>query len=202
MTTSDYPEGFPDIAELEKLANQFFKSFPGDASAPAPGMGQFAQQPQGFDMNTSNPLSSGNIPASAAYSSVPPALTNVFGGTDQPHTQMPVQSPFPAGFGFNPPSLGGAGVTMPALNNTDAIDLRDPQNIFPDSSSIGSGNVPQSVAGSGISPSAVEQGNAVDLSGKILALKVDDGCSYAPIPYFASSAFRLAGRSTSNAVST
>jgi alpha-D-xyloside xylohydrolase len=33
-----------------------------------------------------------------------------------------------------------------------------------------------------------EQGNAVDLSGQIAALKVDDGCSYAPIPFFASSA--------------
>jgi alpha-D-xyloside xylohydrolase len=33
-----------------------------------------------------------------------------------------------------------------------------------------------------------EQGNAVDLSGQIVPLKVDDDCSYAPIPFFASSA--------------
>jgi len=163
MTTSEFPEGFPDIAEIEKLANQFFKAFPGDASTQSPGLGQFAQQPQGFDTNTSNPLSIGNIPASAAYSGVPPALTNVFGGTDQPHAQMPVQTPFPVGTGFNPPSLGGIGTTVPALDYVDGIDLRDPQNILPGSDSIGSGNVPQSVAGSGISPSAVEQGNAVDL---------------------------------------
>ncbi|MGZ3777710.1 MAG: aminotransferase class V-fold PLP-dependent enzyme, partial [Mucilaginibacter sp.] len=163
MTTSDYPEGFPDIAELEKLANQFFKALPGDATKRAPGMGQFVQQLQGIDMNTSNPLSIGDIPASAAYSGLPPSGTNIFGGVDSPYTQPPVLSPFPAGFGFNPPPLGGAAIAAPGLNSADAIYLRDPQSIFPDSGSIGSGNVPQSVAGSGISPSAVEQGNAVDL---------------------------------------
>jgi cysteine desulfurase / selenocysteine lyase len=163
MTTSDFPEGFPDIAELEKLANQFFKSFPGDASTQSPGLGQFTQQPQGFDMNNSNPLGVGNIPASAAYSGLPPSVTNVLGGVDLPHSQSGIIPPFLAGTGFNPPSLGGTGVPMPALTHADTIDLRDPQSILPDSGSIGSGNVPQSVAGSGISPSAVDQGNAVDL---------------------------------------
>ena len=159
MSTSDLPEGFPDIAEFERLANLFFKAPPGDISSIPSASGTTFPAP-GPDVNSATPLSIGNIPASAAYPGVSPALTSVVNGVDSPNSQAMA----PIGFGYNPPSLGGVGTTIPAFPFTEAINLRDPQtSILPDAGSIGSGHVPQSVAGSGISPSAIEQGNAVDI---------------------------------------
>src|SRR6185437_11892891 len=114
MTTSDLPEGFPDIGELERLANQFFKALPGDAPAIRTAGGS-TMPTQGFDMNTSNPLSVGNIPASAAYSGVSPSVVNIFSGVDSPDNQSIAPVAAPMGFGFDPPSLGGIGATIPSL---------------------------------------------------------------------------------------
>lgn len=118
MNTSEYPQGLPDIAELEKLANQFFKALPGENSA------------------------------------------NV--GPVQPSA-----------------SAAGRGVSPSAIDQHNAIDLKDPQTSFPDPNmpdlyyqsqvkllsvdANGLGHIPGAVAGSGISPSAIEQHNAVDL---------------------------------------
>ncbi len=163
MITSDLPEDFPDIAELEKLANQFFKALPGDTSGPGLSSGQYAQPP-GFDVNESNPLSVGNLPASSAYSSLPPSAGPVLSGFESPQAISGIQPIFPAGSGFNPPALGGLGASSPGSPLPDAIDLRKGQN-FPSGNPVfGSPEIPQSVAGSGISPSAVELHNAVDLA--------------------------------------
>src|ERR1700753_1340285 len=117
MTTSYYPQGFPDIAELEKLANQFFKSLPG-GSADDAGI------------------------ATLAHSGLTPQAVNVLGGVDSPDAYPPIPSPQSAGWGIVPPSASGFGMSLPATKITDGIDLRDPQSILPGSDSIGAGNVP------------------------------------------------------------
>ena len=43
MSTNNYPDELPDIAALEKLANQFFSALPGSFPAGADG-GQLAQK--------------------------------------------------------------------------------------------------------------------------------------------------------------
>ncbi len=162
MTTSDFPEGFPGIAELEKLANQFFKAMPGDTIAPGLSAGALAAPP-GFDMNQSSPLSAGNLPVSAGYTALPPSAGAVLSGIDSPQAIPGLQPVFPTGSGFNPPAFGGIGASVPGLPLPDSIDLRDERTFLPNIGIFGSPEVPQSVAGSGISPSAGQQGNGVDI---------------------------------------
>ena len=162
MTTNDLPEGFPGIAELQELANQFFKALPGDTSVPGLNTGNSALPP-GFDINQSNPFGAGNLPAAAGYVAFPPSAGSVLSGIDSPQAITGLQPLFPAGSGFNPPALGGIGASVPASPLPDSIDLRDGYSFVPGTSTFGANEVPQSVAGSGISPSAGQQGNAVDI---------------------------------------
>jgi cysteine desulfurase / selenocysteine lyase len=178
MSTNNYPDDLPDLAALEKLANQFFSAVPGTfpegLSSP-----QFAQQSfnpdsaqqygnLGFgnipvDLPGAGSLGMGSVPSSLAGSGISPSAVNVLSGVEVPHAQPVLPSPQSIGFGKVPPSMGGLGVSPSVGSYTNAIDLRNPQPVLTESNNLGFGNVPQSVAGSGISPSAVNHGNAVDV---------------------------------------
>jgi cysteine desulfurase/selenocysteine lyase len=178
MSTNNYPEGLPDIAELEKLANQFFSSLPG--AFPERGKpGQYTQQPFNadsvqqyinvgsgnipVDLAGAGSLGMGSIPSSLAGSGISPSYINVLNGVDVPHAQPFLPSPQSIGMGQVPFSVGGAGISSSAISNPNSIDLRNPQPFMPGANRIRLGAIPQSVAGSGMSPSAVNHGNAVDL---------------------------------------
>ena len=178
MSTNNYPEGLPDIAALEKLANAFFSSLPGafpegtkiQESAQQPFSPDSAQQygnlgygniPASLPGAGSQGL--GSIPTSLAGSGISPSYTNVLSGVDVPHAQSFLPSPQSIGMGQVPFSVGGAGISTSALSNPNSIDLRNPQPAMSGANFIGLGAVPQSVAGSGVSPSAVINSNAVDI---------------------------------------
>jgi cysteine desulfurase/selenocysteine lyase len=177
MSTNNYPDDLPDLAALEKLANQFFSALPGTLPEGF-NTQQFAQQSNpdlvqqygdlGFgnipvDLPGAGSLGMGSVPSSLAGSGISPSAVNVLSGVDVPHAQPVFPSPQSIGFGKVPPSMGGLGVSPSVGSYSNAIDLRNPQPPLTESNNLGFGRVPQSVAGSGISPSAVNQGNAVDV---------------------------------------
>jgi cysteine desulfurase/selenocysteine lyase len=178
MSTNNYPEELPDLAALEKLANQFFSALPGTIPAGLDA-GQLTQQSPGpdsfphygnsgfdklpVDLPGAGSLGFGNIPSSVAGSGISPSAINVLSGVDMPNSQSFFPSPQSIGFGQVPPSMGGLGVSPAISNYSNAIDLRNPQAGLPEFNNLGFGQIPQSVAGSGASPSAVNHGNAVDI---------------------------------------
>ena len=146
MSTNNYPEGLPDIAALEKLANQFFSSLPG-AFPEELKIQEAAQQPFNPDsVQQYGNLGSGNIPTSLpgvgsqgigsvptslAGSGISPSYTNVLNGVDLPHAQPFLPSPQSIGMGQVPFSAGGVGISSSAISNPNSIDLRNPQPVMP-----------------------------------------------------------------------
>ena len=163
MSTNNYPEGLPDVSELEKLANQFFSALPGAAPTSSADSRSVETVFQPGDLQNISPLNIGNIPPSTAINNLPPSAINVLSGVDSPHAHPAVPSPQSVGFGKVPPSVGAAGISPGAFSNINGIDLRGIEPGIPGDNLIGMGRVPASVAGSGVSPSAIEQGNAVDI---------------------------------------
>lgn len=178
MSTNNYPEGLPDIAELEKLANQFFSALPG-ATAPVPP--ELSSQQHSGDWQGISPLGLENIPASASHSNFPPSVINVVSGVESPHAHPVVPSPQSVGFGKVPPSVGGLGISPSGYAGSDAIDLRGIQSGLPNSGNIGF-STPASVAGSGISPSAADQDNAVDIKNPQTSLPDQNNLGLGHIP--------------------
>ncbi|HEV2479718.1 MAG TPA: family 2A encapsulin nanocompartment cargo protein cysteine desulfurase [Puia sp.] len=66
----------------------------------------------------------------------------------------PVPQPTQSNIGAVPSSIAGSGISPSAVNQGNAVDLKDPQTSLPDPHFAGTGHVPSSVAGSGASPSA------------------------------------------------
>ncbi|MDO3626778.1 family 2A encapsulin nanocompartment cargo protein cysteine desulfurase [Mucilaginibacter sp. BT774] len=178
MSTNNYPEGLPDIAELEKLANQFFSALPG-ATAPVPP--ELSSQQHPGDWQGISPLGLENIPASASHSNFPPSAINVVSGVVSPHAHPVVPSPQSVGFSKVPPSVGGLGISPSGYAGSDAIDLRGIQSGLSNSGNIGF-STPASVAGSGISPSAANQGNAVDIKNPQTSLPDQNNLGLGHIP--------------------
>jgi cysteine desulfurase / selenocysteine lyase len=65
-----------------------------------------------------------------------------------------VPQPTQSAIGAVPRSVAGSGISPSAVNQGNAVDLKDPQTSLPDPHFAGTGHVPSSVAGSGASPSA------------------------------------------------
>ena len=185
MNTNEYPEGLPDIAALEKLANQFFAALPGTVpeglnaqqftqpSLDPRAVQQYGNLGQGnipVDLPGVGSQGLGGIPNSIAGSGISPSYTNVINGVDVPHAQPFLPLPQSIGMGQVPFSAGGAGVSSSTISNPNSIDLRNPQPVFPGSHMIGLGSIPQSVAGSGVSPSAINQANMFDVKNPQTAL--------------------------------
>ncbi|MBV8390087.1 MAG: SufS family cysteine desulfurase [Mucilaginibacter sp.] len=181
MSTNNYPEGFPDVSVLEQLANQFFSALPGTAQATSPDLHLPETAFKSGNLDNVSPLTAGNIPASAAYGSIPPSGINVLSGVDLPHAHPIVPSPQSVGFGNVPPSAGGFGVSPLSIVNPGAIDLRDPGPGIPNNFT-GLGHIPPSVAGSGISPSAIDQGNAVDIKNPQTSLPDQNNLGLGHVP--------------------
>lgn len=102
MSTNINPDNLPDLQALEQLANQFFKAGPGGIVNQLP-----LQQAPG-----SIPLS-GNV-VDASLFNAPPQQVSAPAAT--------------------PPSstIGGGGVSPSAINQNNAINLKDPQTSFAD----------------------------------------------------------------------
>ncbi|MGZ3814045.1 MAG: family 2A encapsulin nanocompartment cargo protein cysteine desulfurase [Mucilaginibacter sp.] len=177
MSTNNYPDELPDLAALERLANQFFSALPGKAATDhtnspltqqASNPALFAQQDNfGFenlpvDLPGAGTNGFGNIPSSVAGSGISPSALNVFSGVDLLGAQFVVPPPPAVGFGKVPPSLGGVGVSPSVSTYENAIDLRKQQPAFTGLDNLVLGQMPQSVAGSGASPSAINNADPVD----------------------------------------
>src|ERR1700744_3340641 len=142
MSTNNYPDDLPDLAALEKLANQFFSALPGTFPE---GLNtqQFAQQSFNPDsVQRYENLDFGNIPvdlpgagslgmrsvsSSLAGSGISPSALNVLSGVDVPHVHPVFPSPQSIGFGKVPPSMGGIGFSPSVVPSANVIDLRNPQ---------------------------------------------------------------------------
>lgn len=182
MSTSDHPRDLPDIAELEKLAKQFFSAIPGNVSEQNPESEQVATQQYPGYWQSVSPLDASNIPASAGYTSLPPSAINVISGVELPHAHPVLPSPQSVGFGKIPLSASGAGISPSAFGGDDSFDLRGIQSGLPNENHIGFGHMPQSAAGSRVSPSAVHQGNAVDLNNPQTSLPDQNNLGLGHIP--------------------
>ena len=68
----------------------------------------------------------------------------------------PIPEPSQSNVGAVPSSVAGSGISPSAVNQGNAVDLKDPQTSLPDPHFAGTGHVPSSVAGSGASPSAAK----------------------------------------------
>ena len=160
----------PDAALLEQLANQYFKSVPGDQPSPfllQQDYGQHADpirefSPAGpgvFGENQSIPKARhfpemSTVPRSVAGSGISPSAIgpgHEF-NISEPQTSLP--GPHFAGEGKIPQSVAGSGVSPSALHQGQKFNISEPPTSLPDPHFAGEGKIPQSVAGSGISPSA------------------------------------------------
>ncbi len=102
MSTNINPDNLPNLQELEQLANQFFKSGPGGAVNQSP----VQQAPEVFS-------APGSIAEAGVFNSAPP-----------------INSP-----GASAPSStigGGGGISPSAINQNNAVNLKDPQTSFAD----------------------------------------------------------------------
>lgn len=175
------PEGFdgnlPDVALLEKLANQFFSALPGSSVngvelSPAAAPSSVTHDPMSQGGAISLPSaqsfpSDAGIPKSVAGSgispSAPPAQGSPAFDVKQPPTSLP--DPHFAGTGNIPKSVAGSGVSpsAPPQSSRD-FDVKQPPTSLPDPHFAGTGNVPRSVAGSGVSPSVVQPGQTANIT--------------------------------------
>jgi cysteine desulfurase / selenocysteine lyase len=135
------PGGMPDVSELERLANQFFKAIPGGQTPPAEGVSGLA----------SDAIHLPHVPATLeeARSEHPIAASVYDSAPSFGLGQIPVSQ---AGVGKSP-----SAVAHPVGNEHDAVIPKLPEQSY-------SGGIPQSVAGGGQSPSYIRQPNNFDLN--------------------------------------
>lgn len=192
INTNQFPadgniSGLPDVAELEKLANELFSLLPNEMPK-ANFSPDLADHPKlekslnlvhdrlpslftkGEGFNVNNPQTSLPDP----HFPVDRTPSSGFGGSPsalRPGSELSLNQPvnpnsittntdYP-GLDHKQPSVAGSGISPSAAHQGNAVNLQDPQTSFPDpnvGSSVGLGQVPQSVAGSGISPSVIQNG--------------------------------------------
>jgi len=120
---------FPHESELEKIANELFKSVPG-STQPNSGLTELVQSQ--FEHNDS--ISENQ--SSDALGKISPNLVN--------HKSL--------GFGQIPSSIAGSGISPSAINHPSDFNVDEPQTSLSDPHFY-NGQIPKSVAGSGKSPS-------------------------------------------------
>ena len=107
MSTNINPENLPDLLELEKLANQFFKSLPGQTTGPQ------------------NLPNAGNFSADKVY------VPGEYNLPDKTPFPFGADLDVP-GFDSVPPSAAGAGISPSAVHQGNAVNLDNPQTSFAD----------------------------------------------------------------------
>lgn len=125
--------GLPDESELEKIANQLFKSAPGDLQNKSEFNEQILHQ---YEHNNS----SKNHDGKTNLGKISPNLINQNN----------------LGLGKLPQSVSGSGISPSAINHPSDFSIDDPQTSLPDPHFY-NGQIPNSVAGSGKSPSLQSQ---------------------------------------------
>lgn len=171
-TNNSLPYGWPDEAEMQKMANAFFKAVRGnEPKIPNPGESdQFPMTANGdefFKELNEGPISQG-IAANGLTNLNPPSSLDQ--GMDSSKWQQPTSTTRPRlmeipnlpmpGSGNIPASVAGSGMSPFAINHPGAFNIQDPQTSLPDPH-FSEGRVPSSVAGSGISPSAMSSGAGI-----------------------------------------
>ena len=156
------PDGLPDAFEVQKLANEYFKTLPNQD----PAIGQFlppdavyrtipAEENRlaGFDESGKNFPGSRNLPTSLAGSGISPSAINhgkSFNIAD-PQTSLPDPH---FSEGKIPSSVAGSGISPSANESSYQINPGEPQTSLPDPHFAGAGKIPKSLAGSEISPAS------------------------------------------------
>lgn len=126
-------KGFPDESELEKIANQLFKSTPGGLQNNSEVSEQLQNQfENNNDLNNADKINDLN--------KISPNLVN--------HNNL--------GFGKISKSVAGSGITPSAINHPSDFSVEDPQTSLPDPNFY-NGQIPKSLAGSGKTPSQQNQ---------------------------------------------
>jgi cysteine desulfurase/selenocysteine lyase len=153
MSTNINPDIVTNIGELEKLANQFFKSLPGDAGK------EVLLQPQATQPSLEN--SEGlvqSVPANTSYTLPSFGGIGVSPSAAKSYSNFPssdIQGNVPVNHfatGQVPKSVAGSGISPSAFDNNSSFNIADPQTSLPDPH-FEDGKVPKSVAGSGRQPS-------------------------------------------------
>ena len=142
-TNNGLPNGWPGEADLEKLANGYFKAMPGEEIRPM----------SDSDFNDL-PLHDAGISGHQGGSH--PHTFNI----DDPQTSLP--DPHFTNGGI-PASVAGSGISPSAGARGGGIQPQQPQSAIPMVPMPGSGNIPASVAGSGMSPSAIQHPGAFNV---------------------------------------
>ena len=165
MSINTNPTGLPDVAALEKLANELFSALPGDF--PTHGispqrLSSLVTEKNDFSVNdpqTSHPdphfaSPTPKLPSIGGIGISPFGLPKASGlNIDQPQTNAPNV----LGATQISPTLGGN--EKPSnIEGFNAIDAKNPQTSLPQPNSLEIGKVPNSLSGSGISPSVVQKG--------------------------------------------
>jgi cysteine desulfurase/selenocysteine lyase len=109
MSTNINAEDQPDLSALENLANQFFKSLPGQSIKPEP---------------------------IAAFNEPLPLKKDLLQQSYEP--QLYDQVSRESSFDHSPASASGVGISPSAANQGNAVDLRNPQTSFADPNLVGS----------------------------------------------------------------
>ncbi len=125
--------GFPDESELEKIANQLFKSAPGGL-----------QNNSGFSEQVHNQYEHNDT------------LKQSDGVNDLGKISQNLVNNNNLGFGKVTKSVAGSGISPSAINHPSDFSVEDPQTSLPDPHFY-NGQIPKSVAGSGKSPSLQNQ---------------------------------------------
>lgn len=107
MSTNTNKENLPDVGELEKLANRFFKSVPGES------LGQLKEQQVKTELpQADNLLEKGAVPDESLLQVSPQANTYEYTKS--------------------PKSVTGSGISPSAINQGNAVNLHKPQTAFED----------------------------------------------------------------------
>ena len=130
-------QSIPDANELQRIANEFFKAWPGQTPA--------ASNPY---LNTD--LISGSLPEGL------PLLEENQRGISEG------QQISKLGFEKRSPERTGPGISPSTLNQSNTFNVANPQTSLPDPH-FKEGKVPSSVAGSGVSPSAIQHPHKFNL---------------------------------------
>lgn len=186
MNTNTSLQGLPDIAVLEKLANQFFASLPGGTPSTvtqpennfAAAQNPILQQGQVVDLN--DPQTSLYDPQKSIGGASPTASLGNSSSLKDLQSGSPILDKKEAS-----PTVTGSGVSPSAVQHGNAVNLKNPQTSFHDphaaslkgkSSTVqnntdlinpvnafsypdtfGFGFIPKSQFGSGVSPGALSQ---------------------------------------------
>lgn len=148
----DDQTGLPDLAQLQQLANAFFRAVPGEVQ---PTVSLRPEDHPNATAMAGKIMGNGGLPELTTVSH--DALAGQSGMAPQ---QTPVVPQHPFSGLQTPPSATGLGASSSVISYVPLADLpkAEEDRSGPQHTSANGGRVPASVAGSGASPSHLEQG--------------------------------------------